>query len=119
MVTVTDPEDRGVDCGRVEVTFVLAHDSHGHAEKTVNGCAGSCRRWTTTSPTAATCGASSAPPTPTSGGVGGTPPLTTVSQQNVRQKLQQVEFALNQSGTNTGTNTDLERRPAPREPRRR
>ena len=37
------------------------------------------------------------------GGAGGTPGLTTVDQQNVRQKLQQVEFALNQSGTNTGT----------------
>lgn len=41
------------------------------------------------------------------GGVGGTPPLTTVDQHNVRQKKQQVEFALNQSGTNPATTTDV------------
>jgi hypothetical protein len=41
------------------------------------------------------------------GGAGGIPPLTTVDQQNVRQKLQQVEFALNQSGTNTANSSDV------------
>ena len=30
-MTVTDPEDGPIDCSRVEVTFVLGHDSHGHA----------------------------------------------------------------------------------------
>ena len=39
-VTVTDPEDGPIDCSRVEVTFVLGHDSHGHAESTANGCSG-------------------------------------------------------------------------------
>ena len=36
-MTVTDPEDGPIDCARVAVTFILAHDEHGHAEETVNG----------------------------------------------------------------------------------
>ena len=107
-VTVTDPEDGAIDCSRVAVTFVLAHDSHGHAETTVNGCSG-------TLPTDAAdvshggnvWGVISASYTDL-GGAGGTPGLTTVDQQNVRQKLQQVEFALNQSGTNTAPTDDVD-----------
>src|SRR5262249_41690802 len=30
-VTVSDPEDGAIDCSRVVVTFVLVHDTHGHA----------------------------------------------------------------------------------------
>ena len=65
-VTVTDPEDGAIICAEVQVTFVLGHDSHGHAETTESGCSGvlptdaSRRRHT-----AATCSASSARPTPT------------------------------------------------------
>ena len=106
-VTVTDPEDGAIDCSRVAVTFVLAHDSHGHAETTVNGCSG-------TLPTdeadvshgGNVWGVISASYTDL-GGTGGAPALTTVDQQNVRQKLQQVEFALNQSGTNTALTDDV------------
>lgn len=32
-VTVTDPEDGAIDCSRVNVTFVLVHDQHGHGER--------------------------------------------------------------------------------------
>jgi PKD repeat protein/type 1 glutamine amidotransferase len=39
-VSVTDPEDPSIDCGRVQVTFVLVHDTHGHAADTVTGCSG-------------------------------------------------------------------------------
>jgi hypothetical protein len=39
--------------------------------------------------------------------VGGTPALTTTDRNDIRQKLQQVEFALNQSGTNTATTSDV------------
>ncbi|MFB7530240.1 ThuA domain-containing protein [Streptomyces sp. NPDC056178] len=39
-VTVTDPEDGTIDCSKVEVRFVLGHDSHGHPITTVNGCSG-------------------------------------------------------------------------------
>ncbi|MEU0836502.1 ThuA domain-containing protein [Streptomyces sp. NPDC005969] len=39
-VTVTDPEDGTIDCSKVEVRFVLGHDSHGHPITTTNGCTG-------------------------------------------------------------------------------
>jgi cytochrome c len=39
-VTVTDPEDGSIDCSRVQVTFVLGHDQHGHAGETQVGCSG-------------------------------------------------------------------------------
>lgn len=40
-VRVTDPEDgTAIDCAKVEVTFVLGHDSHGHPVTSANGCTG-------------------------------------------------------------------------------
>ncbi len=39
-VTVTDPEDGAIDCARVSATFVLGHDTHGHAGETQFGCSG-------------------------------------------------------------------------------
>ena len=39
-VVVTDPEESSINCNDVQVTFVLGHDSHGHAEQTGNGCTG-------------------------------------------------------------------------------
>ena len=39
-VTVTDPEDGPVNCSEVQVTFVLGHDTHGHAEASTTGCTG-------------------------------------------------------------------------------
>ncbi len=36
-VTVSDPEDGPIDCSQVLVTFVLGHDTHGHAEDEANG----------------------------------------------------------------------------------
>ncbi|MGW2045984.1 carbohydrate-binding protein [Streptomyces sp. NPDC001858] len=40
-VKVTDPEDgRAIDCAKVEVTFVLGHDSHGHPVTSATGCTG-------------------------------------------------------------------------------
>jgi cytochrome c len=106
-VTVADPEDGAVDCGRVEVTFVLAHDTHGHAEQTVNGCSG-------VLPTLAedvshggdVWGVISASYTDL-GGAGGVPALTTVEQVDIRQKRQEVEFALEQQGTNVANSADI------------
>ena len=37
-VQVTD--DQPVDCARVEVTYVLGHDTHGHPQTTATGCTG-------------------------------------------------------------------------------
>ena len=45
------------------------------------------------------------------------PALTTTGQHNIRQKHQEVEFAVNQSGTNTATTPTAGRRRAPRQPR--
>jgi PKD repeat protein/type 1 glutamine amidotransferase len=105
-VAVSDPEDGPIDCGRVQVTFVLGHDTHGHAEATVTGCSG-------VLPTLAedvshggnVFGVISASYTDL-GGAGGVPALTTVDQHQIRQKRQEVEFAVNQSGTNTAASAD-------------
>ncbi|HEU4489552.1 MAG TPA: ThuA domain-containing protein, partial [Jiangellales bacterium] len=39
-VTGSDAEDGPIDCSRLEVTWVLGHDTHGHAGETVTGCTG-------------------------------------------------------------------------------
>jgi glucose/arabinose dehydrogenase len=39
-ITVTDPEDGTIDCARVKMTYILGHDSHGHAITSQNGCSG-------------------------------------------------------------------------------
>ena len=107
IVTVTDPEDGAIDCADVQVTFVLGHDTHGHAEASTTGCSG-------VLPTDAddvshggnVFGVISASYTD-GGGPGGVPALTTVAQNQIRQKRQEVEFAVNQSGTNIGGTTDV------------
>jgi cytochrome c len=38
-VRVTD--DQPVDCSRVQVTYILGHDTHGHPQTTAFGCTGS------------------------------------------------------------------------------
>ena len=45
------------------------------------------------------------------------PPLTTVGETQIRQRKQQVEHVVTQSGTNTGANTDGGWRRASRQPR--
>jgi len=104
-VTVSDPEDGPIDCSRVEVTFVLGHDTHGHAGATTTGCTGTLP----TDPDDVSHGGNvfgviSA--SYTDNAVGGVPALTTVDQHQIRQKKQEVEHAVEQSGTNTATNTD-------------
>jgi PKD repeat protein/glucose/arabinose dehydrogenase len=105
-VTVSDPQDGPIDCSRVQVTFVLGHDSHGHAESTATGCSGTLA----TSAEDASHGGNvfgviSASYTDL-GGPGGIPALTTVDQATIRQKKQEVEFAIDQSGTNTTATAD-------------
>ena len=102
-VTVTDPEDASIDCSRVTVTFVLVHDTHGHAEESKTGCSG----------VLSTDAADASHGGYVAGGISasytdtGPNPLTTVSQNIVQIKRQEVEFAQDQSGTtlgNVGTN---------------
>jgi PKD repeat protein len=105
-VTVTDPEDGAIDCADVHVTFVLGHDTHGHAEATVSGCSG-------TLPTDASdvahggnvFGIVSATYVDRGDSTGANT-LATTGQTQIRQKHQEVEFVINQSGTNTATNND-------------
>jgi len=105
-VTVTDPEDGAVDCSRVEVTFVLGHDEHGHAEETVHGCQGVLPTYAEdVSHGGNVFGVVSASYTDL-GGSAGVPALTTVDQVNVRQKRQEVEFVRDESGTNVATTND-------------
>jgi glucose/arabinose dehydrogenase/PKD repeat protein len=105
-VTVTDPEDGVVNCADVQVTFVLGHDTHGHAEASTTGCSGSL-------PTDATDVAHGGNVFGVidvkyldKGGPGNVPSLEGTGQAQIRQKHQEVEFVVNQSGTNTGTNND-------------
>jgi PKD repeat protein/glucose/arabinose dehydrogenase len=106
-VSVSDPEDGAINCSEVEVTFILGHDSHGHAEVTVNGCSG-------VLPTEASDVAHGgnvwgivAAEYTDHGGAGGVPALTTVDQVNIRQKRQEVEFVEEQQGTNVSTGSDV------------
>ena len=108
-VTVTDPEDPAINCNDVTVTFVLGHDTHGHAEQSSQGCIG----FLQTDPTDVAHGGNvfgviSATYTD-KGGQGANsaaPPLTTTSQVQIRQRRQEVENVVNQLGTATATNTD-------------
>jgi PKD repeat protein/glucose/arabinose dehydrogenase len=105
-VTVTDPEDGTVNCSEVQVTFVLGHDTHGHAEEGTTGCSGVLHTSADdVSHGGNVFGVVSASYTD-HGGAGGVPALSTTSQSQIRQKHQEVEFAVSQSGTNTATNTD-------------
>jgi PKD repeat protein len=106
-VTVTDPEDGAINCSDVQVTFVLGHDTHGHAEGGTTGCSGVLH--TDANDVAHggnVFGVISA--TYTDHGVGhdNVQTLSTTSQTQIRQKHQEVEFVVNQSGTNTATNND-------------
>jgi cytochrome c len=105
-VSVSDPEDGAIDCGRVKVTFVLGHDTHGHAEADTTGCSG-------VLPTVAddvshggnVFGVVSA--SYTDDPQGAIPALTTTDQNPIRQKRQEVEHVVEQSGTNTATTADV------------
>ena len=105
-VTVTDPEDGTIDCSRVTVSFALGHDNHGHGEGSQTGCSGVLQ----TDPADAThangylFGGLTASYTDL--GANGQPPLTTIDQHVIQQKRQQLEYATDQSGTNTSVTTD-------------
>ncbi|MGV9349006.1 ThuA domain-containing protein [Streptomyces spiralis] len=105
-VTVTDPEDGTIDCSKVEVTFVLGHDTHGHAEQSAHGCTGVLATDANdVSHGGNVFGVISASYTD-KGGAGGVPALTTVAQNQIRQKRQEAEVSLEESGTNVATTND-------------
>jgi PKD repeat protein len=97
-VTVTDPEDGAINCSRVTVTFVLVHDTHGHAEESQTGCSGVLHTDAAdASHGGYLAGGISASYTDT-----GPNPLTTVSQNVIQVKRQEVEFVQDQFGTTLG-----------------
>ncbi len=97
-VTVTDAEDASIDCSQVEVTFVLIHDTHGHAEQNKFGCSG----YLDTDTDDASHGgylAGGISVSYTDDGAGAVPALTTTKQSVVQLKRHQVEYTQQQSGT--------------------
>ncbi|MEN3308341.1 MAG: cytochrome c [Micromonosporaceae bacterium] len=105
-VTVTDPEDGTIDCGRVTLSFALGHDNHGHGEGSQTGCSGVLQ----TDPADATHASGylygGLTASYTDLGANGQPPLTTIDQHVIQQKRQQPDYATDQSGTSTTTTTD-------------
>ena len=104
-VTGSDPEDGPIDtpaeCARVTVTFVLVHDTHGHAEESQTGCTGVLH---TDAEDAFHGGylAGGISASFTDNPQGSVPALTTVTQNLVQIKRQEVEFVQEQFGTTTG-----------------
>ncbi len=99
-VTVTDPEDGQIDCNKVEVTFVLIHETHGHGEDNHLGCTGTLQ----TSAEDASHGgglAGGIVATYTDTGGGGQAVLTGRAETVVQLKRQELEFVQALFGVST------------------
>ena len=106
-VTVIDPEDPSINCDDIQVSFVLGHDTHGHELQRRTGCRGFLQTDANdVSHGGNVFGVISAVYTD-KGATGGVPALTTTGQIQIRQKHQEVEFVVNQSGTTTAATTDV------------
>jgi hypothetical protein len=86
-VTVTDPEDGTIDCARIQVDFVLGHDTHGHGLGSTTGCSGV---WASpaseaTHASGSVFGAINAAYTDNGG-------LTSIDQAVIQTRRQQAEF---------------------------
>ncbi len=106
-VTATDPEDGPVDCSRVVVTFVLVHDTHGHAEEAKTGCSGTLQ---TLAEDASHGGyiAGGISATYTDKGANGQPALSATDQNVVQVRKQQVEYVQENDGTAVGASTEAD-----------
>jgi len=99
-VRVSDREDgRTIDCTKVQVTFILGHDSHGHPQTSANGCSGTIQTSADGGhdPNANIFGVFDAQYTDLGGG--GQAPLTTHDQNVVQPTHRQAEHFNNSSGT--------------------
>ena len=95
VVKVTDAEDGNAACDRIQVTFVLGHDSHGHAEDTKTGCSGYLETIADDESHGGNVfGVINARYTD-NGGANGVPAITTIEDVQIRQRKQQVEHAVN------------------------
>ncbi|WP_405687779.1 ThuA domain-containing protein [Streptomyces sp. NBC_01387] len=97
-VTVTDPEDGAIDCAKVEVRFILGHDSHGHPITTANGCSGTIKTAIDGGhdPNANVFGVIDA--SYTDGGGGGQAALTGHDQAQLQPRHRQAEHFTGSSG---------------------
>ncbi|OAR23016.1 glycosyl hydrolase [Streptomyces sp. ERV7] len=100
-VSVTDPEDGTVDCAKVQVRFVLGHDSHGHPVTTVNGCSGTIKTAIDGGhdPNANIFGVIDA--SYTDNGGGGQPALSGHAQSQLQPRHRQAEHFTASSGIRT------------------
>lgn len=100
-VTVTDPEDGTIDCSKIEVRFVLGHDSHGHPITSEHGCTGTIKTEMDGGhdPNANIFGVIDA--SYTDGGGGGQAALTGHDQSQLQPRHRQAEHFNNSSGINT------------------
>jgi hypothetical protein len=103
---VTDPEDGAIDCGRVAVTFVLGHDTHGHPISSTTGCSGVFQTPADGADHAGgyLYGAISASYTDT--GANGQPALTSIDQIVLQTWRQQAELAAASQGVEPTLTTD-------------
>ena len=101
-VTVTDAEDGAGDCSKVNVTFVLLHETHGHGGAEATGCTGTLK----TDAADATHGghiAGGISVSYTDKGANGQPALTTVTQTVIQAKRHEAELMTERSGTSAAT----------------
>ncbi|MDA0182832.1 ThuA domain-containing protein [Solirubrobacter phytolaccae] len=105
-VTVTDPEEPSIDCKDVVVKYVLGHDTHGHELVSRNGCTGFLKTDENDQAHGGNVFGVISAEYEDKGSTGGVPSLKAVSQVQVRQKRQEVEHVVSQSGTTTAANTD-------------
>ncbi|NNG88198.1 carbohydrate-binding protein [Streptomyces cacaoi] len=102
-VQVTDPEDPQIDCSKVEVTYILGHDSHGHPMTSAKGCEGTIKTQADGEhdPNADIFGVFDA--TYTDGGAAGQPPLTGKDESILQPRHRQAEhFTTSADGVTTG-----------------
>ncbi|WP_405806200.1 PQQ-dependent sugar dehydrogenase [Streptomyces sp. NBC_01187] len=102
-VEVTDPEDPKIDCSKVEVTYILGHDSHGHPMTSAKGCEGTIKTQADGEhdPNANIFGVFDAKYT--DGGANGQPPLTSHGQSVLQPKHRQAEhFDTSSDGVTKG-----------------
>ncbi|SER80760.1 PQQ-dependent sugar dehydrogenase [Streptomyces qinglanensis] len=102
-VQVTDPEEEQIDCSRVEVAYILGHDSHGHPLTSAKGCKGTIKTLADGEhdPNADIFGVFDA--SYTDNGANGQPPLTSHGQSILQPKHRQAEhFTGAADGVSTG-----------------
>ncbi|MGH3325030.1 MAG: carbohydrate-binding protein, partial [Streptomyces sp.] len=100
-VEVTDPEDGEIDCSKVEVSYILGHDSHGHPITSAKGCSGTLKTPADGEhdPNADIFGVFDAQYTDNGGG--GQDPLTTHAQSILQPEHRQAEhFTTSADGVN-------------------